>query len=110
MTGFGEQVPGVEPAAAVHHEHHRGDVHRRQRNVDHGRNLGPGSRAAAGALEERVDEIGEKLAHSSSYFLDLQVQFVRRTVTLAPAFQGPDRSKAPCGSAVRFAADDQATE
>jgi hypothetical protein len=25
-AGFGEQVPAVEEAVLVHHEHHRGDV------------------------------------------------------------------------------------
>ncbi|MER6384777.1 hypothetical protein [Streptomyces sp. NPDC001250] len=29
-AGFSEQVPALEPAAAVHHEHRRGDVDGRQ--------------------------------------------------------------------------------
>ncbi|GHA75684.1 hypothetical protein GCM10010345_92350 [Streptomyces canarius] len=35
-AGFGKQVPAVEVAAAVHHEHCRGDVDGRQGDVDHG--------------------------------------------------------------------------
>ncbi|MGW1171379.1 hypothetical protein [Streptomyces sp. NPDC002550] len=33
-AGFGQQVPAVEPAAAAHHEHRRGDVDGRQGDVD----------------------------------------------------------------------------
>jgi len=53
-AGFGQQVPAVEAAAFVHHEHRRGDVDGRQGDVDHGGDPGPdrGSRGA-GVLEER---------------------------------------------------------
>ncbi|WP_411138083.1 hypothetical protein [Streptomyces sp. C10] len=42
-SGFGEQVPALEPAAAVHHEHPRGDVDGRQSDVDHRDTPGAGS-------------------------------------------------------------------
>ncbi|TQK86887.1 hypothetical protein FB563_7044 [Streptomyces puniciscabiei] len=45
-AGFGEQVPTVEPAAAVHHGHSRGDVDGRQGDIDHG---GDPARIAAAA-------------------------------------------------------------
>ncbi|MFE2749525.1 hypothetical protein ACFXKX_35295 [Streptomyces scopuliridis] len=40
-AGFGEQMSAVEPAAAVHHEHPRGDVDGRQGDVAHGGDPGP---------------------------------------------------------------------
>ncbi|MET9461542.1 hypothetical protein ABZY05_42020 [Streptomyces canus] len=56
-AGFGEQVAAVEAAVLVHDEHGGGDG--RQADVDHGGDPGPdrGGRGA-GALEERVDEVG----------------------------------------------------
>ncbi|WP_306324786.1 hypothetical protein [Streptomyces venezuelae] len=41
-AGFSEQMPTVETAALVHHEHRRGDVDGRQGDVNHGRERGPG--------------------------------------------------------------------
>ncbi|GAA3914383.1 hypothetical protein GCM10023084_77570 [Streptomyces lacrimifluminis] len=57
-AGFGEQVPAVEAATFVHHEHRRGDVDGRQGDVDHGGDPGPdrGSRGT-GVLEEGVDDV-----------------------------------------------------
>lgn len=57
-AGFGEQVPAVEAAAFVHHEHRRGDVDGRQGDIDHSGDPGPyrGSRGA-GVLEEGVDDV-----------------------------------------------------
>lgn len=57
-AGFGEQVPAVEAAAVVHHEHPRGDVDSRQGDVDHGGDPGPdrGSRST-GVLEEGVNDV-----------------------------------------------------
>ncbi|POX58774.1 hypothetical protein C3492_35960 [Streptomyces sp. Ru62] len=51
-AGAGKQVPAVEAAAVVHHEHGRGDVDGRQGDVNHGGDPGPdrGSRGA-GVLE-----------------------------------------------------------
>ncbi|MGW2102677.1 hypothetical protein ACWCPX_34305 [Streptomyces olivaceoviridis] len=56
-AGFGKQVPAVEAAAVVHHEHGRGDVDGRQGDVDHGCDPGPdrGCRSA-GVVEEGVDD------------------------------------------------------
>ncbi|WP_412074655.1 hypothetical protein ACLF6K_00280 [Streptomyces xanthophaeus] len=55
---FGEQVPTVEAAAVVHHEHRRGDVDGRQRYVDHGGDPGPDRRSrGAGVFEEGVDDV-----------------------------------------------------
>ncbi|MFD3549625.1 tyrosine-type recombinase/integrase [Streptomyces sp. NPDC058655] len=60
-AGLGEQVPAVEPAVAVHHEHHRRDVNGRQGDVDHGGDPGPDpGGCGAGALEERVDDAGRR--------------------------------------------------
>ncbi|MER6571692.1 hypothetical protein ABT288_37350 [Streptomyces sp. NPDC001093] len=57
-AGFGEQVPAVEPAAVVHHEHRRGDVDGRQRYVDHGGNPRPdGRRCGTGVLEKGIDDL-----------------------------------------------------
>ncbi|MFE2037641.1 hypothetical protein ACFXBB_31210 [Streptomyces scopuliridis] len=41
-AGFGKQVPPVEQAAAVHHEHARGDLDSRQGDIDHRSRRGPG--------------------------------------------------------------------
>nr|WP_175430205.1 hypothetical protein [Streptomyces hawaiiensis] len=61
---FGEQVPTVEAAAFVHHEHRRGDVDGRQGHIDHGGDPGPDRRSrsrsrsrSAGVLEEGVDDV-----------------------------------------------------
>ncbi|MEF3117630.1 hypothetical protein [Streptomyces chrestomyceticus] len=61
-AGFGEQVPAVEPAATVHHEHRRGDVDRRQGDVHHRGDPGPdGDGRSASALEERVHQVGTEV-------------------------------------------------
>jgi hypothetical protein len=44
-AGFGKQVPAVEAAAVVHHEHRRGDVDGRQGDVDHDGDPGPDRRS-----------------------------------------------------------------
>nr|WP_244941955.1 hypothetical protein [Streptomyces rubrogriseus] len=57
-AGFGEEVAAVE-AAAVHHEHGRGDVDGRQGDVDHGGDPSPDrDGCGAGVLEEGVDDVG----------------------------------------------------
>ncbi|GDY70886.1 hypothetical protein SAV31267_003710 [Streptomyces avermitilis] len=57
-AGFGEQVPAVEAAAVVHHEHGRSDVDGRQGDVDHGSDPGPDRRSrGAGVLAEGVDDV-----------------------------------------------------
>lgn len=61
-AGFGEQVPAMEAPALVHHEHRRGDIDDRQRDVDRGRDSGPDRRSCgAGVLEEGVDDVGGDL-------------------------------------------------
>ncbi|MFF5402940.1 hypothetical protein ACFY8K_02220 [Streptomyces misionensis] len=52
----------MDPAAAVHHEHHRGDVDGRQGDVDHGDDSSPdGGGCGAGVLEEGGDDVGAGL-------------------------------------------------
>ncbi|MDX3697849.1 hypothetical protein PV726_48385 [Streptomyces europaeiscabiei] len=74
-SGFGEQVPPVEAAALVHHEHGRGDVDGRQGDVDHGGDPGPdGSSRGAGVLEEGVDDVDGHLGGADRAVLPLLAQ------------------------------------
>ncbi|BDH12839.1 hypothetical protein HOK021_40180 [Streptomyces hygroscopicus] len=58
-AGFGEQMPAVEPAAAVHHDHRGDDGDGRQADVDHGGDAGSDRRGrGAGVLTKGVDEMG----------------------------------------------------
>ncbi|MFD8546005.1 hypothetical protein [Streptomyces sp. NPDC059649] len=58
-TGFNEQVMAMEPAAAVHHEHHRGDVDGRQCDVDHSGNAGPDRGGRGTGVTARTSEATE---------------------------------------------------
>lgn len=61
-ASFGTQVPTVEPATAVHHEHARGDVDGRHGDIDHRGNTG-NTPASAG----RTRRCGGTLRHWSEH-------------------------------------------
>ncbi|MER6406267.1 hypothetical protein ABT269_22680 [Streptomyces viridosporus] len=87
---FGEQVPTVETAAVVHHEHRRGDVDGRQCYVDHDGDPGPDrSSRGAGVLEQGVDDVDDHPRGEDRARLPPLAQLRERPGLL---LRGPNRS------------------